>query len=63
MMNHGKTIYGLCEEPFPICRITGEGIRHPLRILKRRLPGLKIHAVPSKTPLHPRKEWIDGMVL
>ena len=50
MMNHGKTIYGLCEELFPICRsITGEGVRQTLAILKRHLPGLKIHAVPSGT--------------
>ena len=43
-------IYELCCNLFPINRsITGEGIRKSLGILKKELPNLKIHEIPSGT--------------
>jgi len=46
----GSEIYGLACELFPICRsLTGEGVRETLAILKRELPLLSLHEVPSGT--------------
>lgn len=44
----GPAIYDLCVELFPICRsITGQGVRDTLAVLKRHLPALEIHNVPT----------------
>ena len=46
----GDKMYALIEELFPICRsLTGNGVRETLTILKRELPGLQLHEVPSGT--------------
>ena len=46
----GDKMYALIEELFPICRsLTGNGVRETLAILKRELPGLQLHEVPSGT--------------
>ena len=48
--NIGNDIYRLANELFPICRsITGDGVRETLGILKRELPELQIHEVPTGT--------------
>lgn len=44
----GQAAYRLAEELFPICRsITGPGVRATLAILKRELPDLVIHELPT----------------
>lgn len=44
----GRAAYRLAEELFPICRsITGPGVRATLAILKRELPDLVIHELPT----------------
>jgi aminopeptidase-like protein len=44
----GKKMYELATELFPLPRsITGDGTRQTLRILKREVPELKMHEVPS----------------
>ncbi len=46
----GKAMHDLARELFPLCRsITGDGVRRTLAILKREIPGLEIHEVPSGT--------------
>ncbi len=48
--NTGEEMYKLAEELFPICRsITGNGVRKTFNIIKKYLPNLKIHEVPSGT--------------
>ena len=48
--NTGQAIYDLASELFPIPRsLTGSGVRQTLKILKRGLPGLSIHEIPSGT--------------
>ena len=48
--NIGSWMYSLCEDLFPICRsITGEGVRETLTYIKKLLPQLEIHEVPSGT--------------
>ncbi len=48
--NLGATIHALARELFPICRsITGDGVRQTLGIIRRELPALEIHEVPSGT--------------
>ena len=48
--NVGAQMHGLCRELFPICRsLTGDGVRQSLEILKRHLPELETHSVPSGT--------------
>jgi aminopeptidase-like protein len=43
-------MYALAEELFPICRsLTGDGVRETLRIIRRELPELLIHEVPTGT--------------
>lgn len=43
-------MYKLVKDLFPICRsLTGEGVRETLQYLKRELPKLVIHGVPSGT--------------
>lgn len=57
----GEYMYGLVKELFPICRsITGNGVRQTLNIIKRELPNLTIHEVPSGTLVFDwtvPKEW------
>ncbi|HDY90209.1 MAG TPA: DUF4910 domain-containing protein [bacterium] len=49
-MNEGEKIYSLAQQLFPICRsLTGEGVRKTLSLIKRQLPELEIHEVPSGT--------------
>ncbi len=46
----GRRALGLARELFPICRsITGEGLRQTLQRLRRELPEMVIHEVPSGT--------------
>jgi aminopeptidase-like protein len=46
----GYQLYDLAKELFPICRsLTGDGTRATLNILKRELPALSLHEVPSGT--------------
>ena len=50
MQIDGEYIYKLAGELFPICRsLTGDGNRETLKILKREVPELTIHEVPSGT--------------
>jgi len=45
----GRTMYGLIEELYPICRsITGDGFRKTMRRLQQEIP-LTIHEVPTGT--------------
>ena len=57
----GTDIYSLCKELFHINRsITGDGVRETLNIIKRKLPRLKIHEIPSGTKCFDwtiPKEW------
>ena len=46
----GDRIYTLAVELFPLCRsITGNGVRETLKLIRRELPDLRIHEVPSGT--------------
>jgi len=46
----GQDMYDLARQLFPICRsLTGAGVRETLRIIKLRLPSLRVHEVPSGT--------------
>ena len=46
----GDRIYKLAVELFPLCRsITGNGVRETLKRIRRELPDLRIHEVPSGT--------------
>lgn len=60
-MDLGKEMYKLAEELYPIGRsLTGAGVRKTLAILKRELPQLTIHEVPSGTQVFDwtvPKEW------
>ncbi len=60
-MNIGNEMYKLAEELYPIGRsLTGKGVRTTLNILKRELPELTIHEVPSQTKVFDwtvPKEW------
>ena len=60
-MTEGDYMYGLVKELFPICRsITGNGVRQTLNVIKRELPELTIHEVPSGTQVFDwtvPKEW------
>jgi aminopeptidase-like protein len=61
MRETGIYIYQLCEDLWPINRsITGEGVRETLNIIKRHLPDLIIHEVPTGTTCFDwviPKEW------
>jgi len=61
MRETGIYIYQLCEDLWPINRsITGEGVRETLNIIKRHLPDLIIHEVPTGTTCYDwviPKEW------
>ncbi|HLN39582.1 MAG TPA: DUF2172 domain-containing protein, partial [Xanthobacteraceae bacterium] len=46
----GQGMYDLAARLFPICRsLTGNGVRQTLDIIRERLPGPKLHEVPSGT--------------
>ena len=48
MNSKGNEIFNLAKELWPLNRsITGDGVRHTLRIIKKIIPELKIHEVPS----------------
>nr|WP_209888875.1 DUF4910 domain-containing protein [Rhizobium leguminosarum] len=52
----GQAAYDLACELFPINRsLTGPGVRQTLAILKREMPGLTTHAVPSGTQVF---DWV-----
>lgn len=57
----GLKMYQLAKELFPICRsISGNGVRKTLSVLKREVPELEIHEVPSGTGVFDwtvPKEW------
>ncbi len=49
-MPEGRTMYSWAEDLFPIYRcLTGNGIRESLNYIKKILPGLTLHEVPSGT--------------
>ena len=58
----GEIMYELIRELFPLCRsITGQGTRDTLSVLKRELPNMTIHNVPSGTTVFDwtvPKEWV-----
>lgn len=46
----GAAMHLLCRELYPICRsITGNGVRQTLQVIRRLLPELALHEVPSGT--------------
>jgi aminopeptidase-like protein len=46
----GTRLHAFAQELFPICRsLTGPGVRETLTRIGARLPGLRVHAVPSGT--------------
>src|SRR3989338_8232261 len=48
--NCGHQMYELIKELFPFCRsITGNGVRKTLAVIKKFLPGLTIHEIPTGT--------------
>ena len=57
----GVRMYELAEELFPICRsITGEGIRYTLNRLKKEVPQIVLHEIPTGTKVFDwvvPKEW------
>lgn len=61
-MSIGDEMYGLAKELFPINRsLTGEGVRQTLGILRRELPEMTMHEVPSGTQVFDwtvPKEWL-----
>lgn len=49
-MDKGQVMYDLAQQLFPICRsITGNGFRESLNILKKIVPDIQTHEVPSGT--------------
>lgn len=60
-MDNGQIMYDLAVKLFPICRsITGNGFRESLRIIKEVVPDIKVHEVPTDTPVFDwtiPKEW------
>jgi aminopeptidase-like protein len=57
----GQNIYSFCKKIFYINRsLTGEGVRETLKIIKKKLPDLSIHEVPTGTKCFDwevPKEW------
>jgi aminopeptidase-like protein len=48
----GAALHSLAKELFPVTRsITGDGVRRTLGVIADQLPGLRIHEVPSGTPV------------
>jgi len=55
-VSEGEYLHALARELWPIPRsITGDGVRKTLNILKRELPGLVVHEVPSGTQV---LDWV-----
>ncbi len=61
IVNAGKDMYELLKKLFPICRsLTGNGVRQTLGEIKKILPSLEIHEVPTGTKVQDwtiPKEW------
>lgn len=50
MTSQGKTMYKWATDLYPICRsLTGNGVRETLAYIKKLLPALSVHDVPSGT--------------
>ena len=46
----GDNIYNLCKTLWPITRsITGDGVRETLNIIRKNIPDLTIHEIPTGT--------------
>ncbi len=60
-MNIGNEMYELARELFPLDRsLTGDGVRRTLAVIKRELPEMTVHEVPSGTEVFDwtvPKEW------
>lgn len=60
-MNIGNEMYELARELFPLDRsLTGDGVRRTLAVLRRELPEMTVHEVPSGTEVFDwtvPKEW------
>lgn len=60
-MNVGNEMYELARELFPLDRsLTGDGVRRTLAVLRRELPEMTVHEVPSGTEVFDwtvPKEW------
>ncbi len=60
-MNVGNEMYELARELFPLDRsLTGDGVRRTLAVIKRELPEMTVHEVPSGTEVFDwtvPKEW------
>ena len=53
---YGNEMHDLMKELYPLCRsITGEGVRETLSILKKHIPFLNQHEVPTGTEVY---DWI-----
>lgn len=64
-IENGRRMFSLAKELFPICRsITGDGVRKTLAILRREIPEITVHEVPSGTKVFdwtiPREWNIKG---
>jgi aminopeptidase-like protein len=47
-----QEMYDFVRDLFPVCRsLTGDGVRQTLNAIRRQLPDLSIHEVPSGTPV------------
>lgn len=52
----GDKMYALAQELWPICRsISGDGIRHSIKLIKKYLPDLKVVEVDSGTQVF---DWV-----
>lgn len=52
----GRQMHDFVSELFPICRsLTGDGVRQTLEIIRKHLPGLQVHEVPSGTRAY---DWV-----
>lgn len=60
-MSIGNEMYQMAKELFPLDRsLTGDGVRHTLDIIRRELPDVTVHEVPSGTKVFDwtvPKEW------
>ncbi len=51
-MHKGQKMYDLAAKLFPICRsITGNGFRQSLDLIRKEIPDINVHEVPSGTPV------------
>lgn len=60
-IEEGRQMFDMCREMFPICRsITGNGVRATFDIIKKKIPDLELHEVPTGTQVFDwtvPKEW------